>query len=910
MLAEVKKVNKSSLVDIFNKELKRVLLIIVIILFLIVVVVLATAYRSVYLNQQQRVENSIKDFVRDTSEFVSRQEQIYNRQLKKNLLDFYSGYNSSQDKEYIATQMEQIKSKIKSFDSGKELKVEEINYYLINQQGKIYDTDYNRDKGLDLSQEDEFWFKLKALEEGEVLLLPFDNETLTSKMRLYAYLKLPDDNYFELGISFNNLQGLLNQRLTSINQDSNLELKLFTYDFDSLFNSNWELSAAEKDFLLQSKEGGELVAIEDSIFSETYYQSFSSEYGDLYAVLDLDYKSLRLFLNLIIVVLIFVLVVIYLTSRRLEDKIENIITPIQAIAQDMNDFNQGKEVDFDLEETGIKEFDNIISNYKQMAIEVSASYQQLEAYSEELETTNHQLTSNKRKLRKIIDLSPNHIFIKDKGGKYILVNKTHANFFSKTVEEFVELTEQELHQLDDSEVGKFLADDRAVINSHQKQVVEDQVTDEDGNKIIFETVKIPFDEGDETYVLAIARDITEERKAENRIKDQKQELEASYQQLEAYNQEILELNQNLKSAYQERDQLVKKLEKVISLTSELTRGSLTDKREFLSQLLQSAFEIIEEADYGSVYLFGEEKVEFVDTIGHDLDLLQSLNISNRAFKSNPTEPEIIANIMNKTKLNLVQAKKDKFMEATKPLKETIVFALAIDDTKEAGFSLDIADDSKEKFSQQSLEIIEAFNNLAISFYIMQDYNSMQQNFQKQIVSSLINMLEVHDQYTKGHSENVAHLATKIAFELGLSIEDINDTYWAGMLHDIGKTVIPKEILNKAGKLSYEEYQKIKQHPVWGYRALKDAEQLQEIAVYIHHHHERPDGSGYPEGLIEQNTPLVSQILAVADAWDAMRSTRSYRAPLSKAEAKQELIDNMGNQFSQKVVQAFLSILDK
>ncbi|MGM0370830.1 MAG: PAS domain-containing protein, partial [Bacillota bacterium] len=609
--------NKSSLVDIFNKELKRVLLIIAIILFLIAVVVLATAYRSVYLNQQQQVENSIKDFVNNTSEFISSQEQIYNRQLKSSLLDFYSGYNSSQDKEYIATQMEQIRSKIKNLDAGKELNVEAIHYYFINPQGKIFATDYSRDKGLDLSQEDEFWSKLEDLEVGEVLLLPFDNETLTSKMRLYAYIKLPDNNYFELGILFNDMQGVWKQRLKNINRDPNLELKLFSYDFDSFFDDSWELSPAEKDLLLQSKERGELITTEESIFNETYYQSFSSEYGDLYAVLDLEYKSLQFFLNLIIVVLIFILIVIYLTSQRLQDKIEKIIKPIQVIAQDMDDFKQGRGIDFELEQTGIIELDNIISNYKQMAIEVSASYQQLEAYSEELETTNQQLTSNKKKLRKIIDLSPNHIFIKDKKGKYILVNQTHAHFFSKTVDEFVGMTEQELHQLDDSELAKFLADDRAVINSHQKQVVEDQATDEAGNKVIFETVKIPFVESDETYVLAIARDITEERKAEDRIKDQKQELEASYQQLEAYNQEILELNQNLKSAYQERDQLVKKLERVISLTSELTRRSLTDKREFLSQLLQSAFEIIEEADYGSVYLFGEENIEFVDTIGHD-----------------------------------------------------------------------------------------------------------------------------------------------------------------------------------------------------------------------------------------------------------------------------------------------------
>nr|WP_239551147.1 HD domain-containing phosphohydrolase [Halanaerobacter jeridensis] len=543
-----------------------------------------------------------------------------------------------------------------------------------------------------------------------------------------------------------------------------------------------------------------------------------------------------------------------------------------------------------------------------MANEIGASYEQLEAYSEELEHKNKELEKNKKRVRKIIDLSPNHIFIKDRQGEYKLVNQTHAQFFGKSVEDFQGLTEQELYQLDENKIDEFLKNDRQVIDDRNNQVFEGHVIDDEGNKIIFETTKIPFVEGDETYVLAIARDITEQRAAKNRIKEQKEELEASYQQLEAYNKEILELNQNLETSYQERDALVKKLEKLIDLTAELSRETLSDSQEFLSQLLHSAFEIIDEADYGSVYSFGEQHIEYVDAIGHDLEALQSLDIENEVFSSNPTEPQVIKNITNRTEDRLDEQVQEVFLDATRPIKETIVFALVVDGEKRAGFSLDIAQESEAEFSQQSVQIIEAFNSLAISFYIMQNYNSMRSDFQSQIVSSLINLLEVHDQYTKGHSENVARLGTKVAFELGLSIEEINDVYWAGLLHDIGKTVVPKEILNKPGRLTEAEYEKIKKHPVWGYKALKDSEQLEDIAEYIYHHHERPNSQGYPEGLSEVETPLISKILSVVDAWDAMRSTRSYREPLSKEKALSEIINNRGTQFSPQVVDAFLKII--
>jgi PAS domain S-box-containing protein len=137
-----------------------------------------------------------------------------------------------------------------------------------------------------------------------------------------------------------------------------------------------------------------------------------------------------------------------------------------------------------------------------------------------------------------------------------------------------------------------------------------------------------------------------------------------------------------------------------------------------------------------------------------------------------------------------------------------------------------------------------------------------------------------------------------------------DTYWAGMVHDIGKLLVPVNILNKKGRLSEEEYQLIKKHPVWGSQALADSAVLKHISKYILYHHERWDGRGYPEGIKSDEIPLVSQIIAVADAWDAMRSERSYRNPLTKKEALAEIKNNKGIQFSPEVADKFLKIVSK
>ncbi len=167
-----------------------------------------------------------------------------------------------------------------------------------------------------------------------------------------------------------------------------------------------------------------------------------------------------------------------------------------------------------------------------------------------------------------------------------------------------------------------------------------------------------------------------------------------------------------------------------------------------------------------------------------------------------------------------------------------------------------------------------------------------------------------DNYTLGHSEKVAEYAVMIAEHLGLSQEEIELAYFCGIMHDIGKIGIPESILNKPGKLTPEEYKQIMQHPTKGATILSHINWLDKVLPVINCHHERYDGTGYPLGLAGEEIPLISRILAVADAFDAMTTDRCYRPALSLEEALSELKANAGKQFDPFIVSTFIQILEQ
>lgn len=186
---------------------------------------------------------------------------------------------------------------------------------------------------------------------------------------------------------------------------------------------------------------------------------------------------------------------------------------------------------------------------------------------------------------------------------------------------------------------------------------------------------------------------------------------------------------------------------------------------------------------------------------------------------------------------------------------------------------------------------------------------LQLNLMRNIIVSLTGLLEIHDEYTRDHSENVAKIAKDIATAMGLPQEEVSKIYFAGLVHDIGKTVIPSEIINKKGKLTELEFELIKKHSHYGYEALSKTESLKYISEMVLYHHEKVDGSGYPTNKAGEDIPIGSRILCVADSYDAMVNNRPYRKAMSKEEAFIELRRCQGSQFDKKVVDAFIYNVD-
>lgn len=180
----------------------------------------------------------------------------------------------------------------------------------------------------------------------------------------------------------------------------------------------------------------------------------------------------------------------------------------------------------------------------------------------------------------------------------------------------------------------------------------------------------------------------------------------------------------------------------------------------------------------------------------------------------------------------------------------------------------------------------------------------------QVMQSLAGAIDAKDKYTKGHSQRVAMYAREIAKRYGYDDEKQEDIYFAGMLHDIGKIGIPNEIINKTGKLTDEEYEMIKTHPVIGAEILSNISEIPNIAVGARWHHERYDGKGYPDGLKGKDIPELARIIGVADAYDAMTSKRSYRDVLSQEIVRAEIEKGIGTQFDPVFAKIMLEMIDE
>ncbi len=209
-------------------------------------------------------------------------------------------------------------------------------------------------------------------------------------------------------------------------------------------------------------------------------------------------------------------------------------------------------------------------------------------------------------------------------------------------------------------------------------------------------------------------------------------------------------------------------------------------------------------------------------------------------------------------------------------------------------------------------LLVVFLSLLLYFDTLKIMKSQQETIEglMGIKLSLASLIDLKDSYTEGHSKHVRDLARQFADYLNLPSTEIEEITTAAELHDIGKIGVPDSILKKNGKLSDDEFCEIKKHPLLGANSIKSLKGFETAAKIIRNHHERYDGTGYPDGLSAEQIPLGSKVLSIVDAYDAMAFGRSYRAAMQRNDILSTLQQGMGTQFDPNLTSAFIKFIQQ
>ena len=260
----------------------------------------------------------------------------------------------------------------------------------------------------------------------------------------------------------------------------------------------------------------------------------------------------------------------------------------------------------------------------------------------------------------------------------------------------------------------------------------------------------------------------------------------------------------------------------------------------------------------------------------------------------------------------------RLREMQKDREEIPVIFLTADEDEEAetrGLQAGAVDFIKKPFVPEVLtlrvkhmiELIRLQRNLASE---VEKKTKENERLSLHVVKTLANAIDAKDTYTNGHSGRVAEYSKEIARRYGYSQKRQDSIYMMGLLHDVGKIGVPDAVINKPAKLTEEEFEIIKQHPIQGAQILKDIKEMPELATGARWHHERYGGGGYPDGLVGEDIPEEARIIAVADAYDAMTSRRSYRSVLPQETVRSEVEKGKGTQFDPAFAEIMLQMIDE
>ena len=364
----------------------------------------------------------------------------------------------------------------------------------------------------------------------------------------------------------------------------------------------------------------------------------------------------------------------------------------------------------------------------------------------------------------------------------------------------------------------------------------------------------------------------------------------------------------LKEKTKELEESFERFRKALTVVAKVAVMEI-EETTFFNEMLDLALELIPKADYGSISIFEGDEWKFVATRGHDLNILQKIPLKRR-YAVVENRVRIIDRILEEDKHTFPEDVMKMMEKASKPIKSTLLAPLMIGEEIFGFFALDIADGKNAIFSEHDVEMVDKFAKIISGFHVVRMYQKSQGKFFKNVILALVKALENYDIYTKGHSERVAAYSTMLAEKMGMNKNNIKMIYWASLVHDMGKIFVPRNILNKPGKLTKEEFEYIKEHPKKSAEILMEVERMEDIARIVMYHHERWDGKGYPYGLKENDIPIESRIIAIADSYDAMISERPYRRAFTKEEALREIERCSGTQFDPDLARLFVKLMRK